>query len=139
MFKKFSNSQLVHTLEITTKFIALLIGIGLLIASAMTIFSAFKSLYFLGASQSVQDGLFALILLEMIYVTISFIKYSRINIGLIISVGIIAGVKEMIFQFENLDLKLAIAFGVLFFSMGFLYFIENLHYKTKRQPTETVS
>jgi uncharacterized membrane protein (DUF373 family) len=122
----------VQHLEFASKLIALFVCIGLLMASVVVIFDSFSSLYARNINVAIHDGLFVLILLEMFYVTRSFIKYGSINIGLIISVGLIAAVKEMVFRIDRLDLNLAIAFGVIYISLALAYLVEAIHFSRKQ-------
>lgn len=116
-------------LETISKIIAYAICIGLLVASSFIVFDAFAALFQSDIEIAVQDGLFVLILLEMFYVTRSFIIHGSINVSIVISVGIIAAVKEMIFQLNSMTLQMAIAFGVIFSTLTLTYFIEKTYYE----------
>lgn len=116
-------------LEIVSKIIAFLVCIGLLITSGYIVIRSFNSLLDGNLNIAVQDGLFVLILLEMFYVTRSFINYGTINVSLIISVGVIAAVKEMTFRLETMTMQTAIGFGVIFITLSVTYFMERLYYE----------
>jgi len=122
----------VKYLEAASKIIAAVVCLGLLIASGIVIADAFANLYLLEIETAVQDGLFVLILLEMFYVVRSFIRHGSINVGLVISVGIIAVVKEMIFQLDSLSFQLAGSFALLLLTLGFVYLMEILHFQKKK-------
>lgn len=115
-------------LEIISKLIAFVVCFGLLITSILIIINSFIALNN-DLHLAVQDGLFVLILLEMFYVIRSFIRYGSINVSLIVNVGIIAAIKEMIFQLDKLNVQLGIAFGTIFVTLGFLYFMEQFYYR----------
>lgn len=119
-------------LEIFSQIIAFAICISLLLAAVIIIFDAFAVLHERNIETAVQDALFVLILLEMFYITRSFIKYATINVGLVINVGIIAAVKEMIFKLDTMNWEMALAFGILFLSLAFVYFMEVMHYDKKK-------
>lgn len=117
-------------LELVSKVIAFFVCIGLLFASGIIVVDAFQGLLQQeDLSLAIQDGLFVLILLEMFYVTRSFIRHGSINVSIIVSVGVIAAVKEMIFQLNSITLQTAIAFGVLFLTLSLTYFMEKTYYK----------
>ena len=126
--------------EVLSKIIAYFVCIGLLIASAIIVVTTFQSLFNQDLKHAVQDGLFALILLEMFYVTRSFIRHGSINVSIIVNVGIIAAVKEMIFQLDSLTMQIAIGFGVIFVTLGITYLLEVIYYKQifKKQLQEEV-
>ena len=133
MPKKDSCNISLKALQVINKYIALFVGIGLIAASLLIIYHSFSELYIGNTDEAIQDGLFVLILLEMFYVVSSFIKYNSINVGLIVNVGIIAAVKELVFQFRDLDMKLAIGFSVVFLSLGALYWMEGFYYKQHKE------
>ena len=116
-------------LEVVSKFIAFVVCVGLLMASVFIVVGSFKSLLDGHIDLAVQDGLFVLILLEMFYVVRSFIHYGSINESLVISVGIIAAVKEMIFRLPSMTLQAALGFGVIFLSLALTYFLEKTYYE----------
>lgn len=116
-------------LELVSKFIAFVVCVGLLVASFFIVVGSFKSLLAGHIDLAVQDGLFVLILLEMFYVVRSFIQYGSINVSLVISVGIIAAVKEMIFQLPSITLQAALGFGVIFLTLALTYFLEKTYYE----------
>ncbi|QQR83940.1 phosphate-starvation-inducible PsiE family protein [Candidatus Peregrinibacteria bacterium] len=118
-----------ESLRWISKFIAYIVAVGLLISSALMIVQTFEVLLTGNVKAAIQDGLFVLILLEMFYVVRSFIKYLSINVGLIVNVGIIAAVKEMILKMDKLDLELAGSFGIIFVTLGFIYWMEANHFK----------
>lgn len=121
-----SETWSLRILEVVSRVIAYAVCVGLLVASAIIIVQSFEDLAQLDLDQSIQNGLFVLILLEMFYVVRSFIKYGSINVGLVISVGIIAAVKELIFQLDNLTLQLGVAFSLLFLALAGVYYVEFL-------------
>jgi uncharacterized membrane protein (DUF373 family) len=123
------EKQAMNYLEITSKVIAYIVCIGLLIASGFIVYDAFKALFNWDPGLAVQDGLFVLILLEMFYVTRSFIRHGSINVSIIVSVGIIAAVKEMIFQLNSISLQSALAFGTIFATLSLTYLMERIYYK----------
>ncbi|HMR01324.1 MAG: phosphate-starvation-inducible PsiE family protein [Candidatus Gracilibacteria bacterium] len=116
-------------LEGFSKIIAYVVCIGLLIASSIIVFTAFQSLLNQDLKLAIQDGLYVLILLEMFYVTRSFIRHGSINVSIVVNVGIIAAIKEMIFQLDNLTMQTAIGFGVIFVTLGITYLMEVIYYK----------
>lgn len=120
-------------LQTLTHYLALIVGIVLIFASGMIIVDSFMHLADGQTALSIQDALFVLILLELFFVVSSFIKYNTINVGLIVNVGIIAAVKEMILQLDSMTWQLAIAFGVIFISLGTLYWMEGHFYKDHRK------
>jgi len=65
----------------------------------------------------------------MFYVTRSFIRHGSINVAIVINVGIIAAVKEMIFHLDTMNLQIGAAFGIIFISLSFTYFMERMYYK----------
>lgn len=115
--------------EFASKFIAFLVCVVLVLGAAVITFSAFMALLSNNVDIAVQDGLFVLILLEMFYVTRSFIRFGTINVSIVIGVGLIAAVKEMVFKLNNMDMQLAIGFSILFLSLALTYYIEKLYYK----------
>jgi len=116
-------------LEMSGKIIAFFVCVSLIITSACITFHAFQILYDGKYSIAIQDGLFVLILLEMFYVTRSFIRFGTINVSIVIDVGIIAAVKELIFRLNSITMQLAIAFGVLFVTLGLTYYMEMFYYE----------
>lgn len=120
-----------RVLEWISQAIAFVVCVGLLIASCILILNSFKVLFDSRVNEAVQDGLFVLILLEMFYVVRSFMKYGSINVALVVSVGVIAAVKSMIFRLDTMDLMTAIGFGVLFVTLGVLYMMESLTFRKK--------
>lgn len=116
-------------LELFSKVIAFVVCFGLLTASLFIVMDSFQALFNQDLKRAVQDGLFVLILLEMFYVTRSFMRYGSINVSIVVSVGIIAAVKEMIFQLESITMQSAIGFGVIFIALSLTYYIERLYYK----------
>ena len=127
-----NNFPGVRYLELASKFIALIINVGLLASAAILTYSMFLDLFALKIDDAIQDGLFILILLEMFYVIRSFIKYGSINVSLVLNVVLIAAAKELIFYLDNLTLQLAGSFGIILASIGFVYFIETLHFEKKK-------
>ncbi len=131
-----SDVTSIRVLEITSRIIAYIVCIGLLMGAAIITIQSFFDLLRFSLDKAIQDGLFVLILLEMFYVVRSFIKYGSINVGLVINVGIIAVVKELIFQLENISLQLASGFAMLLITMSILYYIEFKvfsHYKEAKK------
>lgn len=123
-------------LEIVSKTIAFVICLHLLIASVMLVINAFEALFHQNFDVAIQDSLFVLILLEMFYVVRSFMRYGSLNVSLIVNVGIIASIKEMIFQLDNLNMQMAIAFGVIFVTLGLTYFMEQYYYRKMVKEVE---
>ncbi|MFT7184368.1 MAG: uncharacterized membrane protein (DUF373 family) [Oceanicoccus sp.] len=123
-------------LEVVSKVIAFTVCIGLLLAAGFVVFDAFHALLTQDVDLAVQDGLFVLILLEMFYVTRSFIRHGSINVAIVINVGVIAAVKEMVFQLDNLNLQMAGAFGIIFTTLSFTYFMERMYYKKLGKGSE---
>lgn len=132
MGKNLSDTKLIHGLELVSKFIALIVCVGLLLASVFTIVDTFQVLFANEVDQAIQDGLFVLILLEMFYITRSFIKYGSINVGIVVNVGIIASIKELIFQLDSMTLQLGISFALLFLSLSIVYLAETYHFQQKK-------
>ena len=128
-FLKKYNLKLVNFLEPISRLIAFFVCLELLLLSMVTTVKAFNDLFEQNLDLAVQDGLFVLILLEMFYVTRSFIKYGTINVSIVINVGLIAAVKEMIFQLHSMTMQLAIGFAVLFISLSVTYYLEKIHFK----------
>ncbi|MBP7670728.1 phosphate-starvation-inducible PsiE family protein [Candidatus Gracilibacteria bacterium] len=124
--------KIISHLETLSKYIALVVCAILLLAAGSVIWHAFSVLRLGVVDEAVQDGLFVLILLEMFFVVKSFMKYGSINVGLVINVGVIATVKSVVFRLESLNWQLALAFGIVLLSLGFVYFMETLHYKQKK-------
>jgi len=50
----------------------------------------------------------------------------------VLNVVLIAAAKELIFYLDNLTLQLAGSFGITFVSIGFVYFIETMHFEKKK-------
>jgi uncharacterized membrane protein (DUF373 family) len=122
-------------LQWITKAIAMSFNVALLIAAAYEVFKMFEGIYQGDIAIAIQEGLFALIILEMFYVVRSFIKYGKVNTGLIISVGIVAVVKELIFKLKTLEMTDAIGFSVLIFAMSVALYIEYHHYVVKNESS----
>lgn len=116
-------------LEVVSKIIAFFVCIGLLLTSCFVVVNAFQALFSQNLDLAIQDGLFVLILLEMFYITRSFIRHGSINVSIVVNVGVIAAVKEMIFQINSITLQSAIAFGVIFITLSMTYFLEHMYYK----------
>jgi len=112
-------------LQMATKVLAVLFNVAILIAAGIEIVQVFIGLMEMNIASAIQDGLFVLILLEMFYVVRSFIKYGSVNTALIISVGIVAIVKEVIFKLNTLDLNSSIAFTILFLGFCIGFILEN--------------
>ena len=119
-------------LRFVTQVIAILLCCILIGASAMITVQAFSHLSQNNPQAAILDALFVAILLELFFVVRSFINRGSMNVGAIVNVGIIAAVKELIFQLNSLTWQLALAFGVIFLSLGFLYVVEIIHYEKKR-------
>lgn len=120
-------------LQTATQIIALALCILLILSSAYITGVAFFAM-FTGQdpAEVIIRALFVMILLELFYVIRAFIKRGSLNVGVIINVGVIAAVKELIFQLDSLTLQMSIAFGVLFLTLGVLYVMEVIHYERKR-------
>lgn len=130
MENKFLN--LVWYLRFATEFIAFILCLLLIGASALITWDAIVGLWNGDATIAIQNGLFVIILLEMFYVVRSFIKYGSVNVGIIINVGIIAVVKELVLKIPLLDLQMAIAFAVTLLSLGVVYLLETMHFNNKK-------
>ena len=120
--------KFVRQLKHLTELIASLLCIILIVAAGILTYQAFVSLLQDSPDHAVQDALFVIIILEMFYVVRSFVKYGSINVGLVINVGLIASVKAMVFQLEKMSLNLALAFGVIFITLGGVYLIESVYF-----------
>lgn len=112
-------------LQIATKIIAMIFSAAVLLAASIETVRVFFGIFEMNIISAIQDGLFVLILLEMFYVVRSFIKYGSVNITLIISVGIVAIIKAVIFKLETLDLNTSIAFTILFLGLCIGLVLEN--------------
>lgn len=119
-------------LRILTEVIAFVLCMILISASGLITFKGVIHIANGNVDSAILDALFVVILLELFYVIRSFIKRGSMNVGVIINVGIIAAVKELIFQLDSLNLQIAIAFGVIFLTLGILYVLEMLHYERKK-------
>lgn len=124
-------STLTRLLQKSTQLLAYLFNVAIVIAASMEVAGVFNQLYLMNIGSAIQSGLFVLILLEMFYVVRSFIKYGSVNISLIISVGIVAIVKQMIFNMENPSLDTGLALSAMFLSLSIGLLIENHHYAMK--------
>lgn len=133
MDKKMNCNRIMLGLQGLARAIGILVGLSLVIASTIIIFNSYSYLVLGSVDQAVQDGLFVLILLELFYVVRSFVKYNSVNVGLIVNVGIIAAVKEMVFQLNNLTWQLAVSFAVIFLSLGVLYWMESQYYRQYKE------
>lgn len=118
-------------MQLATKVLATLFNIALLIAASIEIGRVFFGIYTLNIASAIQDGLFVLILLEMFYVVRSFIKYGSVNIALIISLGIVAVVKELIFNLKTLDLSSSGSYAILLLSLSIAFVLEDRSYTMK--------
>ena len=116
-------------LELISKVIAYAVCIQLLLASLIITYNTFIAIFSNQVSAAIQDGLFVLILLEMFYVTRSFIKYGTINVSIVINVGLIAAVKQLIFELDSISMQTAIGFGVLFLSLSCTFYLEKIFFK----------
>lgn len=123
-----------QVLEVVSKSIAYFVCLGLLIASGMIVFRSYQFLAEGNVDLAIQGGLSVLILLEMFYVTRSFIRHGSINVSIIINVGVIAAVKEMVLKLNTIDLQIAAAFGIIFVTLSFTYFLEKTFYKKVIKP-----
>lgn len=123
----------IRILEHLSEFLALLVGFGILVAAAILIVSSYRDLAAFEINSAVQDGLFVLILLELFYVVRSFVKYGTVNIGLVVNVAIIALLKQLVFEIENISILTAIAFAITLISLGFVYYIETVTFFKKRE------
>lgn len=124
------------TLQWLTKAIAMVFNVALLIAASYEVYKMFLGIYIGDIAVAIQEGLFALIILEMFYVVRSFMKYGKVNTGLIISVGIVAVIKELIFKLKTLEMTDAIGFSVLIFAMSVALYIEYHHHVVKKVTTD---
>lgn len=132
------SNKLMRWLQKLAEYIAVIVGLSLIITSAIIIVTSYQDLLSGSVDKAIQDGLFVLILLELFYVVRSFVKYNSVNVGLIVNVGIIAAVKEMVFQLKRLDWQLGLAFGIIFITLGVLYWMESQYYRQyKEEGQET--
>lgn len=120
------------------KLIAVLLSIILLGAAFLLIFQTFSALINRDTFTAIQDGLFVMITLEMLYVIFSFIKYGSINVSLVINVGIIAVVKDLVFQMKNINLSIALAFSVIIISLSIAYVVEMIVYEKKKKKVSEI-
>ena len=125
--------QISKILSSASSLIARLIELALIMASLILLFDVAKGLIDLQPEIAIRDGLFVMILLEMVYVVRSFIKHGSINVGLVVNVGLIAVVKEIVFKLDSLTLQMAIAFAVLLVSLGVVYVLETIHFHKKKE------
>jgi uncharacterized membrane protein (DUF373 family) len=132
LFKKVDESCAVNLLQSATKVIAVAVCITLIASACILLWEGLVSLFEGKVDEALQDELFVLILLEMFYVIRSFIKYGSINVSIVINIGAIAAVKELIFQMSSLTWQLALAFSLVFISLGFLYFAEIFSFEKKQ-------
>jgi uncharacterized membrane protein (DUF373 family) len=129
--------QIFGIVEDISKVIALLLAVLLLCAACLILLDTTKALVSMDLKVAIQDGLFVLILLEMFYVIRSFIKYNSINVGLIINIGVIATIKQLVFQLESLTLELALSFSTIILSLGVTYLLEVMHFSRKKDQQST--
>lgn len=118
-------------MQLITKGLAIGLGLALIAASSIEIYKVVLELMDFQVSSAIQEGMLMLILLEMFYVVRSFIKYGSVNTSLIISVGIVAVIKMIIFNLSDMDLEKAIAFSILILSLSVGLLLENQHYNLK--------
>lgn len=117
------------------KGIALLLCVILIITSIIITYEALQALVVDDSNKSIQDGLYVMILLEMLYVVFSFIKYGSINVSLVINVGIIAAVKALIFKLEAIDFWTALSFTILIVGLGIGYLLEMIVFNQKKKTS----
>ena len=122
----------IRWLRVLTEIIAFVLCLILIAASGVITFQGVLNIMNGAVDNAILDALFVVILLELFYVIRSFIKRGSMNVGVIINVGIIASVKELIFQLDSLDQEIAVSFGIIFITLGVLYVLEMLHYERKR-------
>lgn len=122
----------IKILRFLTEIIAFILCMILIAASGLITYKGIIHIANGNVDSAILDALFVVILLELFYVIRSFIKRGSMNVGVIINVGIIASVKELIFQLDSLTLQIAISFGVIFITLGVLYVLEMLHYERKK-------
>lgn len=136
MFKKsthtFQEVPLL-VLEVASKFIAMIVCISLIMAAMFKTMMTFVFLFDGNVDEAIQGSLFVLILLEMFYIVRSFIRFGSINVSIVVSVGIIAAVKQMIFQLDSLTMQIAIAFAVLFVTLSVTYYAEAIFHEKIRK------
>jgi uncharacterized membrane protein (DUF373 family) len=125
------NPIIIQWLERSGKIIAVFLALALLVGAGLTTIQTFGSLVHYQVADALQQGLAALINLEMFYVVRSFIKYGSINVGIVVNVGIIAVIKELIFTLYSLTMQTGIAFGVVLITLGVIYYVETLHFQKK--------
>ncbi len=118
-------------LEWLTKVIALVLCLILVGASGMLTYFSMQNLFRGDTNAAVSDALFVVILLELVFVVRSFIKRGRINVGILVNVGVIAAVKQLVFALDSIEFYMALSFGIIFLSLGGLYVLEMIHYERK--------
>ncbi len=118
-------------LQRAAQVLAVLFCVSLLVAGAYEIYQVFRSLVEFNINQAIQEGLFTLIILEMVFVTRSFIKYGSVNTALILSVGVVAVVKSLIFNMVDIQLDDALAYSALILALTVGYVLENYTYGIK--------
>lgn len=114
-------------IQTTAQLLGLVLCVALITAATMEVWITFQELLNWNISSAIQDGMLVLILLELVYVVRSFIKYGSINLALIISVGIIATVKTIVLELGTITLEAATAYTMLFVALCVGFVIEN-HY-----------
>lgn len=132
MTEKSRIDKISDLLEKGAKCIALLVGAGLLLAALLMLEKVIFGLWVSSPELAVQEGIFVMLLLEMVYVVRSFIKYGSINVALVINVGMIAIVKELVFKIPELDLQIAISFSIVLFGLGVAYLMETILFRKKK-------
>ena len=115
-----------------TQIIAVLVCITLIVASMLLMWESGVALMNSQIDVALQDALFVLILLEMFYVIRSFIRHGSINASIVLNIAVIAAVKELIFQMKSINLEIAASFGLIFVSLGILYFAEIFSFEKKQ-------
>ncbi len=118
-------------LQRTAQFLAMLFCVSLLVAAGIEIYEVYRSLLSYNVTIAIQGGLYTLILLEMVFVTRSFIKYGSVNTALIISVGVVAVVKSLIVNIEVMTLDKAASYSCLLLALTIGYVLENYTYGIK--------
>ncbi len=126
------KDKVLFLLRLLTEVIAAILCVILILAAGMITYRAFMQILSNDTNAAVLDALFVVILLELFYAIRSFINRGSMNISVIVNVCIVAAVKELIFQIDSLKLQNAIAFAVIFLSLGVLYVIEMIHFERKK-------
>ncbi len=128
------EKKLVYAFEKVGSVLAGIVSVALIGAACLMIYHSFSELLLNGdVKVAVQDGLFVLILLEMLTIIRSYLKYRSVNISLVINVGFIATLKQLVFEMESMTLEIAAAFGMIILTLAVAYYIESRHFEAKKE------